>query len=576
MRFLSLGLLVFGVIGFFSIFSPQLPGNGAIAAQLQTNLQEENCRCCHGENLPDRHNILALKPENIPTESLIFNGSCSGSGKICRDDADCDGSEICDIPYSPVVPDVDQDGSFDVNEPYSCNSCHPDDPLTPVIDFTVTRDCRKCHQYETTPPLPAIPEIFGTPDIHHIAALNAGKDCTDCHPALWDEVNQVWYMGMLYNCDIPLYGIIEGQVSDINGNTLEGAKITIPDHAKFSTRSDANGFYVLENVYTKDYSSIRAELNGYVTTDSMPVTVIDGQTLVVNFVMIKISGIDLKSGRIGGTVTINDTQLTDSTDEGYVFKVTKTNGDPFNPVAEDNDGLNTVNWYIIDIPIYDATEQLGGAQPGEQAVIHVYLNSEELTVTNPDNGEFIIGDSGSTEQIDIEAEGSSDIETNNPPSVPQLVYPSNGLNAIGTTIEFKWEKSSDPDGDNVTYNLYVCEDIIFSIGCITKENIASQANKQFYFAGSGLSLLIVGFVLAGGVRDKRKIVLLLTIMVLSTVLLMSCGSSGGGDDNSTPPNNEISQSVSGLKQGITYYWKVVVDDNNGGTVESEVRSFTTK
>ena len=107
--------------------------------------------------------------------------------------------------------------------------------------------------------------------------------------------------------------------------------------------------------------------------------------------------------RIGGTVTVNTVQLTQATDTGYTFKVTKQDGTAYNPVAEDTDGLNTSDWYIIDIPSYDATEQPGGAQSGETAVIHVILNGNELSVTTPANGEFEVGNSGSTQQVNIEA-----------------------------------------------------------------------------------------------------------------------------------------------------------------------------
>jgi hypothetical protein len=34
--------------------------------------------------------------------------------------------------------------------------------------------------------------------------------------------------------------------------------------------------------------------------------------------------------------------------------------------------------------------------------------------------------------------------------------------------------------------------------------------------------------------------------------------------------------VSGLKSGQAYFWKVVVDDGQGGTVESELRRFATR
>jgi len=107
--------------------------------------------------------------------------------------------------------------------------------------------------------------------------------------------------------------------------------------------------------------------------------------------------------RIGGTVTVDGSQLTQATDTGYTFKVTKQNGTAYNPSAEDNDGLNSSNLYNIDIPIYDATDQPGGAQTGETAKIHVYKNGNELQVTSPSNGLITVGDAGSNTTINITA-----------------------------------------------------------------------------------------------------------------------------------------------------------------------------
>ena len=100
--------------------------------------------------------------------------------------------------------------------------------------------------------------------------------------------------------------------------------------------------------------------------------------------------------RIGGTVTVDGTQLTQATATGYTFEVTKLDGTAYVPAAEDTDGLNASNWYIIDIPIYDQNDQPGGAKPGDTAVIHVYKDAAELG-----QGHLIVGDSGSTTQIDL-------------------------------------------------------------------------------------------------------------------------------------------------------------------------------
>ncbi len=132
--------------------------------------------------------------------------------------------------------------------------------------------------------------------------------------------------------------------------------------------------------------------------------------------------------RIGGTVTVDGTQLTQATDAGYTFKVTELDGTDYVDLngapAQDLDGLNASDWYLIDIPIYDATDQPGGANPGDTAVIRVYKDGSELSVTCPANGEFTVGDSGSTAQIDL---------TDTPPGTLQFSAATYSVDEGGTT-----------------------------------------------------------------------------------------------------------------------------------------------
>ena len=108
--------------------------------------------------------------------------------------------------------------------------------------------------------------------------------------------------------------------------------------------------------------------------------------------------------RIGGTVTIKDTQLTQASGMGYTFSVTRKNGSAYTPEATDSDVLNVYNWYIINIPIHDAKVQTGGAKPGNNAFINVYKKGKKLKFISPDNGRFVIGPSGSATRIDIVVE----------------------------------------------------------------------------------------------------------------------------------------------------------------------------
>ena len=95
--------------------------------------------------------------------------------------------------------------------------------------------------------------------------------------------------------------------------------------------------------------------------------------------------------RISGTVTVDGTLITQDADDGYIFTVTRPDGTPYlncvgNP-AEDTDGLNSYNYYILDIPHYDPVDVPQGAQEGDQTVIHVYKDGSELTITSPSNGQ---------------------------------------------------------------------------------------------------------------------------------------------------------------------------------------------
>jgi len=111
--------------------------------------------------------------------------------------------------------------------------------------------------------------------------------------------------------------------------------------------------------------------------------------------------------RIGGTLTIDGIQITQDTDDGLVIKVTKPDGSDYTDIngnhPQDADGLNASNWYLIDIPIYSASNQQGGAGTGDNVIIHVYKNAQELQVTNPVNGNITVGSSGMSSQINLYA-----------------------------------------------------------------------------------------------------------------------------------------------------------------------------
>lgn len=187
---------------------------------------------------------------------------------------------------------------------------------------------------------------------------------------------------------------------------------------------------------------------------------------------------------------------------------------------------------------------------------------------------------------------SRDIITsnNNPPSVAQLVFPLNYQEDLGATVEFRWDKSEDLDGDMVAYDLYVCEDENFITSCIVESDIAGLLNNDIVYAGissSEIELLMFALVatLAGIVIKRDRVFSLLAVTVTAGIILISCGGGGGGGGsgsgvatsvNDDRGSDEVTMTVSGLKTGTVYYWKVVAKDYNGGVTDSSVWSFDTR
>ncbi len=145
--------------------------------------------------------------------------------------------------------------------------------------------------------------------------------------------------------------------------------------------------------------------------------------------------------RIGGTVTVDDVQITQATDDVYTITVTKKDGSEYDPVAEDTDGLNSSDWYLIDIPIYDSTDQAGGAVEGEKAVIHLYKSGVEYYVSSPSNGVITVGKTSETEQIDITAVEITDTTL----PIAKSLKPKKG--SLGKKITVKGKKFGSIKGN---------------------------------------------------------------------------------------------------------------------------------
>ncbi len=165
-----------------------------------------------------------------------------------------------------------------------------------------------------------------------------------------------------------------------------------------------------------------------------------------------------------------------------------------------------------------------------------------------------------------------------PPSAPELVFPDNGETGLAPDkLTFGWNQSVDPNGDTITYGLIICEDSTFT-GC-SPTIVAKVSEKSTGYAALGLVGLIFGIVMiGGGNKGRRKIGLFMVGMMITASLVVSCSDGGGGGGTppqADPPTAQMTRTISDLKSGTSYHWKVRADDGKGGISESEIRSFTT-
>ncbi len=178
---------------------------------------------------------------------------------------------------------------------------------------------------------------------------------------------------------------------------------------------------------------------------------------------------------------------------------------------------------------------------------------------------------------------------NSPPSQPTLVSPADGATEVETTVTFEWDPVSDPDGDAVSYDLFVCTDSSFATCTPVNPAPITLAATLHHgaYASAGFGLACLGLALAGGIGRRRRLALLVALAFGLAVSLAACGGGGGGGGTTptapvTPdspplptPYGLANYTPDSLAAGTTYYWKVVASDGLD-TTDSEVRSFTTR
>ncbi len=168
---------------------------------------------------------------------------------------------------------------------------------------------------------------------------------------------------------------------------------------------------------------------------------------------------------IGGTVTVDGVLLTQSSGHSLTIEVTRQDGtslsDINGDVPVDNDGLDGSNRYMVDIPIYSASEQPGGVLAGDSARVDVILDSSVLQVISPANGLFSVGNSGASGSVNLSANSCSQSARTGAGSYPSLQasYDSavNGGVIEGAAVVYGEDLIADRDIGVILSGGYDCD-----------------------------------------------------------------------------------------------------------------------
>ena len=196
---------------------------------------------------------------------------------------------------------------------------------------------------------------------------------------------------------------------------------------------------------------------------------------------------------------------------------------------------------------------------------------------------------------------------NSPPTAPALTSPTDAATNIALNTKLAWQKSTDADGDNLTYDVYLDTNNPPTTKVVDSKNVLeftpsgqSKGTKYYWkvVAKDGkteVSSPVRSYTtLAPANNPPTKPTLTTpanaaTDIALNTALTWQASTDADGDPltytvllgTTNPPTDTVSKNQSGLTytptgqaNGTKYYWKVVAKDGKTET-SSDLRSYTT-
>jgi len=203
--------------------------------------------------------------------------------------------------------------------------------------------------------------------------------------------------------------------------------------------------------------------------------------------------------------------------------------------------------------------------------------------------------------------------SNADPTAPMLLSPSDN-SSVTEPVTFQWTKSTDSDGDTVSYKIYICTDSGFA-GCSGTSvtagvNFVPPFNQNFHEnfilwpsplhaatvsqqISQDLSMipkwvfmlgvlgLLSGFISLSvkNITHRRIVFMFIFLTFCFSLTIISCSSEKDEyedweKEGYTP--TVLTYTTSDLTTNTTYYWKVIASDTRSGSAESETWSFKVK